>query len=78
MDGETFFDRIRGSLIDRMNKELMDLGSSRKEMKDENGNIIGVNRERFPFNSSMMEIFQGSDLDEIFARMKTQIEDPAV
>ena len=49
---------------------------------DDFGNVIGVNRAELPFNSRMTEIFQGSDLNEIvnemFAHMKTQIENPAL
>ena len=41
-----------------------------------------INRVRLPFNSWMMDIFQGSDLNEImnemFAHMKTQIGNPAL
>ena len=51
-------------------------------MVDKNGNIIGVDRVRLPFNSRMTEIFQGSDLNEIvtemFAYMKMQIKNPAL
>ena len=41
-----------------------------------------VDRIRLPFNSQMVDVFQGSDLNEIvnemFALMKTQVENPAV
>ena len=44
--------------------------------------MIGFNRAELPFNSRMMEIFQGSDLNEkvneMFTHMKTQIENPAL
>ena len=80
MDVETFLDRIRQNLIDLMNRELADLGSARvqttawneftKEYEDGT-----IDRERVPFNSRMMEIFQGSNLNEIvnemFSHMKT-------
>ena len=70
----------------------MDLGSVRVQMttwirfrqalEDDLGNLIGYDRVRFPFNSRMTEIFQGSDLNEIvndmFAHMNTQIENPAL
>ena len=92
MDVNTFFDWIRQNLIDLMNREIQDLGSARvqttawirfrMEVEDENGNIIEVDRVRLPFNSRMKEIFRGSDLNEIvnemFAHIKTQIEDPAL
>ena len=75
-----------------MNRELTDLGSARVQMtawirlmqalKDDVGNVIGAHGDDKVFNSSMMEIFQGSDLDEIvnemLAHMKTQIENPAL
>ena len=51
-------------------------------MKDEKGNVIVVNMVRLPFSSRMTEIFQGSGLNEIvnemFAHMNTQIENPAL
>ena len=92
MDVETFFDRIRQNLIDLMNGELTDLDSARVqttawirfrvEVEDENGNVIGVDRVRLPFNSRMTDIFRGSDLKEIvnqmLAHMKTQIENPTL
>ena len=87
MDVETFFDRIRQNLIDLMNRVLTYLGSARVQttlwtgfMKEYADGII--DRVRLPFNSRMMEIFEGSGLDEIvnevFAHMKTQIENPAL
>ena len=70
MDIESFFDQIRQNLIDFMSREMTHLGSARvqttawirfrKEVEDENGNVIGVDRERLVFNSKMIEIFQGS------------------
>ena len=88
MDTDTFFDQIIQNLIDLMNRELMDLGSAkvqmtawirfRVEVEDENR----VDRVEKPFHSKMMEIHQGSDLNEIvnemLAHMKTQIENPAL
>ena len=92
MDVETFFEWIRQNLIDLMNRELTDLGSARvqttawirlrKEVEDESRNIIGVDKERLAFNSRMVEIFQGSDLNEIvnemFTHMKTETENPTL
>ena len=92
MDIDTFFDRIRQNLIDMMNRDLTDLGSARVQttawirfiqaLEDDFGNIIGFGRVEKPFNSIMMEIHQGSDLDEIanemLVHMKMQIENPAL
>ena len=92
MDVDTFFDRIRQNLINLMNRVLTDLGSARVQMttwirfiqalEDDFGNIIGSDRVELPFNSRMTEIFQGSDLNEIFSEMfthmNTQIENPAL
>ena len=92
MDVNTFFKRIRENLIDLINREVTDLGSARVQMttwirfrhalEDDLGNIIGFDRVRLPFNSRMTEIFQGSDfneiVDEMFAHMRTQIENPAL
>ena len=74
-----------------MNRELTDLGSARVQttgwirfrqaLEDDFAYVIGYDRVRLPFNSKMTEIFQSSDLNEIvnemFAHMKTQIENPA-
>ena len=92
MDVDTFFDRIRQNLIDLISRELTGVGSARvqtavwirfiQSLEDDIGNITGVDRVRLPFNSRMTEIFQGSDLNkiikEMFAQMKTQIENPAL
>ena len=88
MNADTFFDRIRQNLIDLMNRKLTDLGSAkvqtaawirfRMEVEDENG-VDSIDKA---FNSRMMEIFQGSNLNEIvnemLAHMKMQIENPAL
>ena len=92
MDVDTFFDRIRQNLIDLMNRELTDLGSARMQttawirfiqaLEDDFGNIIGSNRVEKAFNSTMTEIHQGSDLneiiDEILIHMKMQIKNPVL
>ena len=53
-----------------------------KVVEDGNGNIIRVDKVDKVFNSQMTEVFQGSNLDEVidemFAHMKTQIENPAL
>ena len=67
--------------------EIQGLGSARVQttlwiefMKEYANGII--DRIRLPFNSRMTEIFQGSDLNEIvneiFAHIKMQIENPAL
>ena len=94
MDVDTFFDRITQNLIDLINREVTDLGSAKVQMttwikfrqalEDDLGNIIGFDRVRIrlPFNSRMTEMFQSSDLNEIvnemFAHMRMQIENPAL
>ena len=92
MDVDTFFDRIRQNLIDLISRELTDLSSARVQttvwirfvqaLKDDFGNIIGSDRVELPFNSRIMDIYQGSDSNEIvnemFAHMRTQIENPAL
>ena len=55
----------------------------RQALEDDFGNVKRLDRAELPSNSRMMEIFQGgSDLDEIidemFAHMKTQIENPTL
>ena len=87
IDVDTFFDWIRQNLIDLISRELTDLNSARIQtttwirfrIEHEDRKI---DRVRLPFNSRMMEIFQGSDLNEIvnvmFAHMKAQIENPAL
>ena len=75
MDVDTFFDRIRQNLIDLMNRELTDLGSARvqtivwirfiQSLEDDFGNVIGIDRVDKAFNSRMIEILQGSYLNEI-------------
>ena len=92
MDVDTFFNRIRQNLIDLMNRELTDLGSARVQMtawirfiqalEDDFENITGSDRVEKAFSSRMMEIHQGSDLneimDEMLTHMKTQIENPSL
>ena len=75
-----------------MNRELTDLGSARVQtttwirfiqaLEGDFGNVIGSDRVELPFNSRIMDIYQGSDLNEIVnemsAHMQTQIENPAL
>ena len=81
IDVETFFDKIRKSLNNLIQKELQDLGSA----KIQTTIWLKFRQEKFliekAFNSKMTEVYQGSNFDEIlenlFAFMKTQIENPA-
>ena len=79
MDVDTFFEQIRQNLIHLMDREQTDLGSARVQttawirfkqaLEDDFGNIIGFDRVELPFNSRTMEIFQGSDFNEIVNEM---------
>ena len=87
MNVDTFFSCIRGELISLINRELTDLNSARVQMTTwirfirEFDDVVEVDRVELPFNSRMMEVHQGSDLDGIvdgmITHMKTQIENPA-
>ena len=52
------------------------------EIEGENGRVIKVNEVKEGFNSQMMEVFHGSNLDkiikEMFSYMKTQVKNPAL
>ena len=52
------------------------------EVEDRDGNVIRVDKVDEAFNSRMTEVLQGSNLDkileEMFAHMRTQIENPAL
>ena len=92
MDVDTFFDRIRQNLFALMNRILTDLRSARVQttawirfkqaLEDDFGNLIGYDRERLPFNSRKIEIFQSSDfkeiVDEMLGHMQAQIENPTL
>ena len=92
MDAETFFRDIRRSVTDLISRELRELNSARVqttawicfriEDEDADGNTIIVETVDRPFNSRMMEVFHGSDLneliDQMFAHMRTQVENPAL
>ena len=87
MDVDTFFSRIRGELFSLINQELTNLNSARVQMTtwirliQEFGHVVEIDRVEMAFNSRMMEVHQGSDLDGIvngiITHMKTQIENPA-
>ena len=92
MDAETFFRETRGCIINLTSRELCDLDSMKVqttawirfkvEVEDEDGNAIRVDKVDKEFNSRMMEVFQGSNLEEViyemFAHMKTEIENLAL
>ena len=75
MDVDTFFSCIRGDLISLINRELTDLNSARVQMTtwirfiQEFDNVVEIDTVELAFNSKMMKIHQGSDLDEIVDRM---------
>ena len=89
---ETFHGETRGSVTNLMTKELKDLDSAKVqttawirfkvEVGDGDRNIIRVNMVDKAFNSRMMEVFQGSNLNEViskmFIHMQTQIENLAL
>ena len=82
MDPETFFSRIREGLIERIKQELGSCDSARIQTTTWIRLIKGDERIELAFNSRMVSIHQGSNLDQIvdemFAHMMTQIENPAL
>ena len=92
MDVETFLKETRGSVANLITKELQDLDTAKVqttawirfkvEMDDGDGNVIRIDMVDKTFNSRMMEVFQGSNwnevIDEMFAYMRTQIENLAL
>ena len=82
MDVDTFFNRIRGDLIDLIKRELTDLNSARVQTTTWIRFIKDDDRVELSFNSRMMDVHLGSNLDAIvdgmIAHMKTQIENPAL
>ena len=89
---ETFFGEITGSVANLMAKELQDLDLAKVQMtawiqfkvevEDGDGSIIRVDSVGKSFNSKMMEVLQGSNLDEIinemFTHMRTQVKHQAL
>ena len=81
IDIETFFDKMLKSLKNLIQKELLDLGSA----KIQTTIWLKFRQEKIliekAFNSKTTEVYKGSNFDEIFenlfAFMKTQIENPA-
>ena len=92
MDVETFRGETRGSITNLIIKELKDLDLAKVqtttwirfkvEVEDGDENLIRADMVDTAFNSQMMEVFKGSDLNEIieemFAHMRTQIKNPAL
>ena len=86
MDVDTFFNRIRKSLIGLIKRELNDLNSVKVQTttwirfvrEDEEGQ----EKVELAFNSLMTSVYRGNDLDQIvggmIANMKFQIENPAL
>ena len=74
MDVDTFFDWIRQNLINLISRELTDLNLARVQtttwvsFKIEYEDGI-IDRVRMSFKSQMMDIFRGSDLNEIVIEM---------
>ena len=88
MDVDTFFNCIRGDLIDLIRRELTDLNSARVQTTtwirfiQEFEDVVEIDRVEKAFNSRMMEVHQGSNLgrtvDGMIAHMNTQIGNPAL
>ena len=85
MDVDTFFNRIRKGLIEIIKRELNDLNSARVQttawirfVRDDEAQ----ERVELAFNSLMMSVYRGSDLDQIvdgmITYMRTQIENPVL
>ena len=86
MDVETFFQRIRGDLIDLIKRELNNINLARVQMtawimfvrEDKEGQ----EKVELAFNNLMMNLYRGSDLDQIvnemISSMKFQIKNPAL
>ena len=82
MDVDTFFNRIRGDLINLITRELTVLKSARVQTTTWIRLIKDDDRVELAINSRMTNVHQGSDLgqivDEMIAHIKTQIENPAL
>ena len=84
IDVDTFFNRIRKGLIELIKRELNDLNSARVQTTAWIWFVGDEPQERveLAFNSLMMRVYRGSDLDQIIdgmiAHMKTKIENPAL
>ena len=86
IDVDTFFNRIRKGPIELIKRELKTLTSARIQttawIRFVRDDEEGQERVELAFNSLMMSVYQGSDLDQIvdgvIANMKFQIENPAL
>ena len=88
MDVDTFFNGIRGGLIDLIRRELTDLNSARVQTTtwirfiQEFEDVVEIDRVELAFNSRMTEVHQGSDLgrivDGMIDHINTQIENSAL
>ena len=80
MDPETFFRRIRRGLIEAIKRELGSRNSARLQTTTWIRFVKDNERIELAFNSRMMNLHRGSDLDQIvdemFPHMMTQIENP--
>ena len=71
MDVDTLFSRIRGELTSLITRELTDLNSARVQMTtwirfiQEFEGVLEIDRVALAFNSRMMEVHQGSNLEGI-------------
>ena len=78
IDLDTFFNRIRGSLIKLISRELKIRTSARIQVTTWIRFVKDEDRIDLAFNSLITSVYRGSDLDQIVAHMKTQIENPAL
>ena len=82
MDADTFLSRIREGLIDLIKRELKTHNSARIQTTTWIRFIKDNDRIDLAFNSVMMSVHRGSDLDkivdEMIAHMMTQIENPVL
>ena len=63
MDVDTFFNRIRGDLIDLITRELTVLNSARVQTTTWIKFIKNDDRVELAFNSRMTDVYRGSNLD---------------
>ena len=78
---ETFRKETRGGATNLMTKELADLDSAkvqtttwiRFKVEVEDGDVIRIDTIDKAFSSQMMEVFKGSDLNEIIEEMFAHI-----
>ena len=82
MDPESFFKEIRRGLMEKIKQELVNRRSARIQTNAWITFAKDNERIELVYNSRMMDLHRGSDLDqlvdEMFAHMMTQIENPAL